>query len=156
MKSSLDPSQYANQPGLSIQHYLIKFVDRILAALDKNSKSKSCAVLATLVDWKQAFPRQCPKLGVESFLRNGVRPALIPVLISYFQGRKMKVKWHGHISKERELNGGGPQGSSFGIWEYLLQSNNNAQCLEPEYFFKFVDDLRFIETRLIYYYVTAN
>ena len=119
MKSSLDPSQYANQPGLSIQHYLIKFIDKILAALDKNSKGESCAVLATLVDWKQAFPRQCPKLGVESLLLNGVRPALIPVLINYFQGRKMKVKWHGHISKERDLNGGGPQGSSFGIWDYL-------------------------------------
>ena len=96
MKSSLDPSQYANQPGLSIQHYLIKFVDKILAALDKNSKGESCAVLATLVDWKQAFPRQCHKLGIESFMRNGVRPALIPVLVNYFQGRQMKVKWHGH------------------------------------------------------------
>ena len=56
MKGSMDPSQFANQKGLSIQHYLIKFIDRILQALDKNSKSESCAVLATLVDWKQAFP----------------------------------------------------------------------------------------------------
>ena len=113
MKAKLDPSQFANQKGLSIQHYLIKFIDRILLALDTNSKSKTCAVLATLVDWKQAFPRQCPKLGVESFIRNGVRPSLIPVLINYFQGRRMKVKWQGHMSSERELNGGGPQGSTF-------------------------------------------
>ena len=69
MKSKLDPSQYANQKGLSINHYLIKLIDRILEALEKN---ESCAVLATLVDWKQAFPRQCPKLGIESFLKNGV------------------------------------------------------------------------------------
>ena len=85
-------------------------IDKILQALDKNSKGESCAVLATLVDWKQAFPRQCPKLGLESFVKNGVRPALIPLLISYFQGRKMKVKWHGVLSKTRELKGGGPQG----------------------------------------------
>ena len=84
MKRKLDPSQYANQPGLSIQHYLVKFINRILESLDKSSKKESCAILATLVDWKQAFPRQCPKLGVESFLKNGVRPSLIPVLISYF------------------------------------------------------------------------
>ena len=57
----------------------------------------------------------------------------------------MKVKWHSHISKERDLNGGGPQGSLFGIWEYLSQSNDNAQCLDPEDRFKFVDDLSFIE-----------
>ena len=93
MKAKLDPSQYANHPGLSIQHYLIRLIDRILEALDKNSKGDKCAVLATLVDWKQAFPRQCPKLGVESFLKNGVRPALIPLLVNYFQGRQIKVKW---------------------------------------------------------------
>ena len=55
MKVKMDPSQYANQKGLSINHYLIKFIDRILEALDKG---ESCAVLATLVDWKQAFPRR--------------------------------------------------------------------------------------------------
>ena len=57
----------------------------------------------------------------------------------------MKVKWHGHFSSERELNGGGPKGSTFGIWEYLSQSNDNAQCLDEEDRFKFVDDLSFLE-----------
>ena len=136
MKRKLDPSQYANQPGLSIQHYLVKFINRILESLDKSSKKESCAVLATLVDWKQAFPRQCPKLGVESFLKNGVRPSLIPVLISYFQGRQMKVKWHGQLSSSRNLNGGGPQGSTFGIWEYLSQSNDNCNGISEEDRFK--------------------
>ena len=145
MKAKLDPTQYANQKGLSIQHYLIKLIDRILVALDSNSKSQTCAVLATLVDWKQAFPRQCPKLGVESFIKNGVRPSLIPLLVNYFQGRKMKVKWHGQMSSERDLNGGGPQGSTFGLWEYLSQSNDNAECVDEADRFKFVDDLSFLE-----------
>ena len=145
MKKHIDPSQFANQKGISIQHYLIKFLDRILEALDKNSNKESCAVLATFVDWKQAFPRQCPKMGIEAFIRNGVRPALIPLLISYFQGRKMRVKWHGELSSERELKGGGPQGSSFGLWEYLAQSNDNADCVDVQNRFKFVDDLSFVE-----------
>ena len=145
MKQKLDPTQYANQKGLSIQHYLIGFIDRILAALDNSSKNQKCAVLATLVDWKQAFPRQCPRLGIESFLKNGVRPSLIPVLINFFQGRRMKVKWHGKMSSEKELKGGGPQGSTFGLWEYLSQSNDNAECIDEEDRFKFVDDLSFLE-----------
>ena len=145
MKAKIDPSQYANQKGLSIQHYLVRIIDKILEAVDKNSKSESIAVLATLVDWKQAFPRQCPKLGIESFIKNGVRPALIPMLINYFQGRQMKVKWKGELSTSRELKGGGPQGSTFGIWEYLSQSNDNADCLNESERFKFVDDLTFIE-----------
>ena len=100
---------------------------------------------ATFVDWKQAFQRQCPKLGVESFIKNGVRPALIPILVSYFQGRFMKVKWKNEYSSERELKGGGPQGGSLGIWEYLSQSNDNANCINESERFKFVDDLSFLE-----------
>ena len=146
MIGNIDPSQYANQKGLSIQHYLVKFIDRVLQSVDSASaKKEACAVLATLVDWKQAFPRQCPKLGVKSFIENGVRPALIPLLINYFQGRKIIVKWKGQLSSEKELKGGGPQGSTFGIWEYLSQSNTNAECISESDRFKFVDDLTFLE-----------
>ena len=67
MRKHIDPSQYANQKGLSIQHYIVQVIDKILVSLESNSKRESFAVLATLVDWKQAFPRQCPKLGIESF-----------------------------------------------------------------------------------------
>ena len=57
----------------------------------------------------------------------------------------MKVKWHGEVSEVRELKGGGPQGSTFGIWEYLSQSNDNADCISEDERFKFVDDLSFLE-----------
>ena len=57
----------------------------------------------------------------------------------------MKVKWCGLTSTERKFNGGGPQGATFGIWEYLAQSNSNAECVEPENRFKFVDDLSVLE-----------
>ena len=67
MKDKLDPSQYANQPGVSTEHYLIKLIHRILSETDSNTKGEIKAVLATLIDWKQAFPKQCPKLGIESF-----------------------------------------------------------------------------------------
>ena len=90
-------------------------------ALDNSSKKEAYAILATLIDWKQDCPRQCPKQGVESFMKNGVRPSLIPLLVNYFQGRQMKVKWHDHMSSERDLNGGGPQGSTFGLCVYLSQ-----------------------------------
>ena len=117
----------------------------ILSDTDNNSRGEITAVIATLFDWKEAFPRQCPKLGIEAFIKCGDRPALIPVLINYLQGRTMKVKWNGEISSERTLNGGGPQGSTFGIWEYLAQSNNNADCVDPNYRYKFVDDLTVLE-----------
>ena len=145
MKDFLDKSQYGNKKGVSIQHYLIKFIDQILMNLDNNSKGDIFSALATFVDWKQAFNRQDPKLGIESFINNGVRPSLIPVLINYFQGREMFVKWHGKQSKRRTLNGGGPQGGTFGIIEFLSQSNANANCVKEDLRWKWVDDLTFIE-----------
>jgi hypothetical protein len=86
-----------------------------------------------------------PKAWIRVLHKNGVRPALIPLLVNYFQGRQMKVKWHGHFSSSRDLNGGGPHGSTFGIWEYLSQSNENADCVKEEDRFKYVDDLSFLE-----------
>ena len=50
MKTNLDPSQYANQPGVSIDYYLVKLVHKVLATLDSNSRGETLAVLATLFD----------------------------------------------------------------------------------------------------------
>ena len=144
MRLHLDPSQYGNQKGISIQHYLIDMIHRIISALDNNSKGDTFAVVA-LIDWNNAFPRQCPKLGVESFIQNGVRPALIPVLINYFQDREMTVKWHGCRSLSRTVTGGGPQGATLELLEYLSQSNKSADCVTESDRFKFIDDLSVLE-----------
>ena len=90
---------------------------RILLVLDNNSKGKIFAVVANLVDWNNAFPRQCPMLGIESFIKNGVRPSLIPVLINYFQDRNMSVKWHGCYYVPKSIKGGGLQGATLGLLE---------------------------------------
>ena len=71
MSKNIDPAQYGNQKGLSIQHYLIDMLHRILTALDGNSRRETFAVIANLINWNNAFPRQCPTLGIESFMHNG-------------------------------------------------------------------------------------
>jgi hypothetical protein len=145
MSAKMDPAQYGNQKGISIQHYLINVIHRILTALDNNSRRETFAIVANLIDWNNAFPRQCPKLGVESFIQNGVCPALIPVLINYFQDREMSVKWHGCRSTPIKIHGGGPQGATLGILEYLSQTNNCADIVTEEDSFRFVDDLSVLE-----------
>ena len=101
--------------------------------------------MAKMVDWSKAFDRQDPKLGIQSFIRNGVRASIIPLLISFFQDRKMIVKWHGLTSTKRDLPGGGPQGSTFGLLEYKSNSNDNANHIPEDMRFKFVDDLSALE-----------
>ena len=99
MKAKFEKSQFGNQKGTGVQHYLLKMIHKILCVLDNNSKGEILAVIANLYDWRQAFDLQCPKLGLESFMKNGVRPSLLPLLKNYFQNRKMTVKWHGVMSE---------------------------------------------------------
>ena len=109
MSPNQDLSQYGNQKGLSTQHYLVKMIHQILTATDKNSKDEAMAVIVQMVDWDSAFDRQCHRRGILSFLNNGVRKTLIPILISYFQDRQMSVKWNGVLSRPQPLPGGGAQ-----------------------------------------------
>ena len=76
---------------------------------------------------------------------NGVRASLIPLLTSNFEDREMRVKWDGVISQPRKLPGGGAMGASLGNWEFLSQTNDNADCEPLDDRFKFVDDLTTLE-----------
>ena len=145
MEPFKDTAHFGNEKKTSVQHYLIKMINKILMSVDNNSVKDKLAVVANMIDWKSAFPRQCHKLGIESFMRNGVRAPLIPILINYFQDRKMSVKFRNCFSDPKPLNGGGPQGATFGILEYLSQSNNNSDCVDSENRFKFIDDLTILE-----------
>ena len=120
-------------------------IDRILKYLDTNNEKEANAVITHLIDWSQAFDRQCPRLGINSFIDNGVRKSIIPVLINYFQDRKMKVKWHGTFSSVRDMPGGGPQGCYLGQQEYQSQSNDSGGCVDSVDRFKFVDDMSLLE-----------
>jgi hypothetical protein len=52
----------------------------------------------------------------------------------------MQVRYNDKYSRTYRLPGGGPQGTLLGLIEYFVQSNDNADCVDPEYRFKFVDD----------------
>ena len=78
-------------------------------------------------------------------IENGVGGLLIPVLTNYFLERKMSVKWHGCYSVPKDIHGGGPQGATLGLLEYLSQSNSSSDYAGVEDRFKFIDDLTILE-----------
>ena len=145
MANKREKFQYGNPKKISAQHYLINMLHKILTTLDGNSVKKSMAVLLQMIDWSQAFDRLDHTKGIQSFISNGVRPSLIPILISFFENREMKVKWKGVLSAPRALPGGGPQGGTLGIEEYLSQNNDNTDFLEDDEKYKFIDDLSTLE-----------
>ena len=79
----------------------------------------------------------------------GIRPSLIPLLVSYLSDRKMQVKFNGEISELYSLIGGGPQGTLLGGIEYIAQSNDNADIVPPEDRFKYIDDLSILQLVLL-------
>ena len=74
-----------------------------------------------------------------------MRPALIPILVNFFQNQKMRVKWKGYLSTLKTLNGGGPQVGTLGIKEYLSHKNDNANLMKEDEKFKFIDDHSMLE-----------
>ena len=82
MSEKREKSQYGNQKNLSTQHYLVKMLHKILVSVDRSSQHEAFCAILHMVDWAQAFDRQSHKLGVQSFIDNGVRPAMIPILFS--------------------------------------------------------------------------
>ena len=140
---NIDRAQYGNQKGTSTEHMIVNLMDRILKLLDNNNTCS--AVIASMLDWSSAFDRQDPTLAIQKFIEMCVRPALIPVLVSYLTDREMQVRYNNIYSSTYKLPGGGPQGTLVGLIEYLVQSNDNADCVEPDMRYKYVDDLTVLE-----------
>ena len=61
----------------------------------------------------------------------------------------MRVKFTGVLSNEYSLIGGGPQGTLLGQIEYLIQSNDSADCVDKEDRYKYIDDLTILEFILL-------
>ena len=57
----------------------------------------------------------------------------------------MQVRVNNTYSNAHKLLGGGPQGTLLGLIEYFVQSNDNANCVDPKLRFKFLDDLTVLE-----------
>ena len=144
---NIDRAQFGNKKGTSTEHLLVYFMDKMLKLIDQHPNRS--AVIATMLDWSAAFDRQDPNIGIKKFIKMGVRPNLIPVLVSYLTDREMKVRFNGKYSSTHKLPGGGPQGTLIGLIEYLVQSNDNADCVDPDMRFKFVDDLSILELVLL-------
>ena len=112
ISARIDPGQYGGQAGVGTEHMLVSYIDRILKCLDTHSDKS--AVIATSLDWASAFDRQDPTLAILKFINLGIRPSLIPILCSYLDDRKMKVKFNNEMSELLTLIGGGPQGTLTG------------------------------------------
>ena len=147
VSENIDIGQFGGQAGMGTEHMIVCYLDRILQLLDRYPDKS--AVIATSLDWAAAFDRQDPTIAIQKFIKLGIRPSLIPLLVSYLSDRKMQVKFNGEISRLYSLIGGGPQGTLIGGIEYTAQSNDNADIVPPQDRFKYIDDLSVLQLVLL-------
>ena len=140
-----DKMQYGNEKGLSINQYLINMINKILSSVDKNSNNDKYAVILSMIDASRAFERINHTLGVQSFIDNQIRVSLIPTLVNFYQNRKLRVKWRKNVSEEKIVTGGGIQGGTTGILEYVSVTNGSLSFLPEDQGYRFIDDSSCLE-----------
>ena len=141
--NKIDLSQYGGRKGVGTEHMIVALVDRVLALLDAHP-DKSAVILGG-VDWASAFARGDPTTTITKFINLGLRPSLAPLLIDYFNDRKMTCQYNTAKSSIMKLVGGFPEGSLVGQDAYIVASNDSADVTEPEDRFKYIDDLEISE-----------
>ena len=151
---NIDPSQFCGEKGTGVEHMIVKLLDRIHSLLDENPDKS--AVLAVGIDWHSAFDRVDPTKCVSKFIKLGLRPSLVPVLIDYLTDRTMSVKFNGEVSPVFNLTGQGQQGSQLGQVAYTVSNSDAANgpdllTDEPRFNinnddrYKYCDDLSILE-----------
>ena len=144
ISENLDKKQFGARKGSGTEHLIVQFIDRILNLLD--GKISKTAVMASSIDWTSAFDRVDPTITALRFVSLGIRPSLIPILISYMSERRMIVKYKGSESEPKDLVGGGPQGTLLGGIQYIIANDDCGKTqIDENDRFKYYDDLEILE-----------
>ena len=135
ISDSLDLRQFGNIPKTSSTHYLVSLIDSILKHLEQPGNVTDLC----LFDFSKAFDRVCHTTAVTKLLRLGMRPALLPWISSFLQGRKQQVLYDNTLSALAELSCGLPQGTRLGPIIFIALINDCFKEVESRW--KYVDDL---------------
>ena len=142
MEGAVDPNQFGNQKGVSTTHYLIKLVD----TLHMNANKPGHLSTVVITDFSKAFDLVDHNILMTKFISLGVRPSVVTWLASFLHGREQCVRYRGHTSGWKTLNGGVPQGTRVGPLGFVAIVND-AAINTPLVTLKYVDDLTLIEPR---------
>ena len=123
--------QLGGLPGCSIVHYIIRMIDFIHRNLDNSSRTPAAVVAAT-VDFSKAFNRMSHNIIVTILSDLNIPTCALRLIISYLTDRSMCIRYHGAVSSDRSMPGGGPQGTLLIVLLFILQVNHAGDpCSVP-------------------------
>ena len=116
----LDPKQFGGLKGNSISHYEIELINFIRYNQDCNLP---VAILACTIDFSKAFNRQNHNILITTLSDMGVPGWLLNIIMGFLKDRVMVVNYKGETTEEKQLPGGGPQGTLLGLLLFLILIN---------------------------------
>ena len=117
----IDFRQYGGLKGNSVSHYVIKFINFVLACQDNNDQT---AVLACFIDFQKAFMRVNHNILIEKLSDLEIQGWLLTIVISFLTDREMFVLFNGGQSSTKPLPGEIPQGTLLALLLFLIMVND--------------------------------
>ena len=99
------------KPAAQIMNNIANFI------LYNQVLSEPQATIANFIDYKQGFNRCQHSICIEILAQeDNVHGWLLKILVGYLPGRTMKVRFKGHVGKEKDIQCGLGQGAPLGMW----------------------------------------
>ena len=75
------------------------------------------AIIAAFPDLCQGFNRCQHSIFIDILAKDYSVPGwLLRILVGYLKGRQLKVRFKGEVGEEKDIFGGGGQGTVIGLW----------------------------------------
>lgn len=132
----LSKSQYGFRKGISTEDAVTAISSLITSKVDGRKKC-----LSVFLDLKKAFDTVSVPILVNTLESIGIRGVPLSLFSSYLRNRTQKVKLGNHISDERAISYGVPQGSVLGPTLFLIYINQLCNMhIEAGTVFTYADD----------------
>ena len=120
VEDKLDPDQFGGRRGHSVAHYLIEVQNAILYNQDLD---QPFATMLSAIDISKGFNLLEHNELITRISDMGCPGWLIKILVSYFSGRSLQIRWQSKISRKMPLNSGAGQGNLLGLFCFCVMFN---------------------------------
>ena len=124
IEPNLDWGQYGGISGCSVTHLMIELLTFVHYNLDFRQRH---GVTLTALDYSKAFNRQNHNNFLILLHKLKVPGWLLNIVMGFLKNRTMVLSFDGGISDPKNMPGGGPAGTTLGLFMFIVLINDTAR-----------------------------